>query len=149
MGILFHNFKVLPSKLLNIQFCNETMKVAIIFVLIATVFFVNTSAGPINSGSFTIEENRLSRNGRLGDRKEKLTFIEAKILELSKNINLESGRIDGRSPAQELGEAIIEKFGKKWFVFAMKNDEFYSYYYNVPNELLRITYKGVHWIIFR
>ena len=78
-----------------------------------------------------------------------MTFIEAKILELSKNINLESGRISGRSPAQELGKAIEEKYGKKWFVFAMKNDEFYSYYYNTPNELLRIFYKGVHWIIFR
>ena len=78
-----------------------------------------------------------------------MTFIEAKILELSKNINLESGRIRGRSPAQELGEAIVEKYGKRWSVFAMKNDEFYSYYYTAPNELLRITYKGVHWIIFR
>merc|ERR1712086_1003746 len=117
MGILVNNFKVLSSKLLSIQFSKETMKVAIIFVLIATVFLVNTtSAGPVGSGQFSI-----SRNGLTGDHHAKLSFIQSKIIEESKNINIDSDSAD------VLREALVSQFKGRWFVSAVEDDEFHSW----------------------
>merc|ERR1711935_126361 len=143
MGILFHNFKVLPSLHLHTtQFSKETMKVAISFFLIATVFFVNTT-GRVVSGSFTVNSNRLTDRYHHA----KLSFIRAKIIEESKTQNLD--RNNGISHAKNLRKAMVSKYQGRWFVCAVENDEYYSVSVTSGyKEYLDLTYKGVRWIIF-
>merc|ERR1712086_12178 len=149
MGIiLVNNFKVLSRKLLSIQFSNETMKVAIIFVLIATVFLVNTtSAGPVGSGQFSIYSNQLT-----GDHHAKLSFIQSKIIEESKNINIDSDTNNGLNSADVLKKALVSEFKGHWFVIAVEADEFHrvrwSFFLSDNNDYLALTYKGVSWIMF-
>merc|ERR1711935_1333435 len=142
MGILFHNFKVLPSLHLHTtQFSKETMKVAISFFLIATVFFVNTT-GRVVSGSFTVNNNLLT-----GNHHAKLSFIQAKIIEESKTQNLDNN--NGINHADNLKRAIVGKFKGRWYVAAMEADEYYSYsQFSGIKEYLNLTYKGVRWCIY-
>merc|ERR1712086_18732 len=150
MGILVNNFKVLSSKLLSIQFSNETMKVAIIFVLIATVFLVNTtSAGPVGSGQFSISSNQLT-----GNHHAKLSFIQSKIIEESKNINIDSNGYYlndlSSHPASDLRKALVSEFKGRWYVSTVKADEFHSFSFILSdnNDYLALTYKGVSWGMF-
>merc|ERR1711935_1010652 len=145
MGILFHNFKVLPSLHLHTtQFSKETMKVAISFFLIATVFFVNTT-GRVVSGSFKVNNNLVLT----GNHHAKLSFIQAKIIEESKTQNLDIQVNNGISHAKNLRKAMISKYQGRWFVCAVENDEYYSVSVTSGyKEYLDLTYKGVRWIIF-
>merc|ERR1712086_892696 len=143
MGIiLVHNFKVLRNLHLHTtQFSKETMKVAISFFLIATVFFVNTT-GRVVSGSFTVNSNMLT-----GNHHAKLSFIQAKIIEESKTINLDNN--NGINHADNLKRAIVSKYQGRWYVSAVESDEYYSASgFSGYKEYLDLTYKGVRWNIF-
>merc|ERR1712086_1030863 len=142
MGILVHNFKVLRSLHLHTtQFSKETMKVAISFFLIATVFFVNTT-GRVVSGSFTVNNNLLT-----GNHHAKLSFIQAKIIEESKTQNLDNN--NGINHAEKLRKAMVSKYQGRWYVSAVENDEYYSASKIVGyKEYLDLTYKGVRWMVF-
>ena len=106
---------------------------------------VNTSAGP---AGFKILRNNLKG----GNSNEKLSFIQAKIIQESKTQDLESDI--GKTPfssntAGNLAQSMNAKYQESWFVIAVENDEFYSVsYLSGVKEHLDITYKGVRWFIY-
>ena len=84
-----------------------------------------------------VESNTLT-----GNHHAKLFFIESEIIKLSKNSST------GKYPAEILRPAVEKKYGNKWmvFVFQVPGSSF-SYY--LDNESVRLTYKGVRYIIIK
>ena len=115
-------------------------------------FLVNTtSAGPVGSGQFSISSNQLT-----GNHHTKLSFIQSKIIEESKNINVDSDTNNGYylsdlslHPSNNLRKALVSEFKGRWYVIAMEADEFHSSAKLFDNnDYLELTYKGVSWVMF-
>ena len=117
------------------------------------------------SGSFTININQLT-----GNHHAKLSFIQAKIIELSKKIVVfkSYGRyseFNGTKPAETLRLALVDKFKGRWYIVAaMEADEVFStsgvvsvigrIFKKCPvcrrgyKDYVNLTYKGIRWDIF-
>ena len=108
-------------------------------------FLVNTtSAGPVGSGQFSIYSNQLT-----GDPHAKLSFIQSKIIEESKNINIDSDTNNGLNSADVLRKALVSEFKGRWCVIAVEADEFHNWSFLVDyNDYLDLAYKGVRWVMF-
>jgi len=112
------------------------MKVAIIFFMMSTVLLVNTSAQ-----SFTIHSNSLSGSRRA--KSAKLSFIKAKITELSRTINVYQGTIVARPMTDALEARYPDTI---WVVFVNEANRYASASYT-SYEALRIDYNGFSWKI--
>ena len=90
----------------------------------------------------------------LVEKGEKLLFIQEKIIELSKNIDIEQNigggwRAEGGEEAGVLARALVARCGGNWGVYTSEVDEYKDFAILGTIEFLDMDYNGVNWIIFK